>query len=252
MIAKSKEFARDFFVNFPGHLFCQLTRMDKHCFFHLVQLVEAHLVLHNHSFHFQTLVECQLAIKLNGLGHDGNGSFLNHMILTWGVHNGSIVSFTKQCSSVLEDALAEEMVWLDSRERVSISMDFGKFGFPQCIGLIDGSLLPIVQWPKTYGECYWNQKCRYSLNKQVVCDHRRKILFLSIRMSRSCQDLTYLRKCPFWPFVNEIGPNTCFNDEEYLLDNSSYMPCPTWSLPSNKPIQTHIKKTSTLALLSAT
>lgn len=95
VIAKSKEFARDFFANLPDCLFHQLSRMDKWSFFHLVELIEAHPVFHNCSFHFQAHVECQLAMTLNRLGRDGNGACLDHMIPTWGVSNGSIVSFTQ-------------------------------------------------------------------------------------------------------------------------------------------------------------
>lgn len=92
--SKSKEFARDFFSNLPDCLFCQLTRMDKRSFYDLVDLIELHPIFHNRSFHFQALVEVQLAVTLDQLGYDGNGACLNHMILTWGVSNGSIVSFT--------------------------------------------------------------------------------------------------------------------------------------------------------------
>lgn len=46
-IAKSKEFARDYFANLLDRLFFQLTRMNKHFVFHLIQLIEANPIFYN-------------------------------------------------------------------------------------------------------------------------------------------------------------------------------------------------------------
>lgn len=61
---------------------------------------------------------------------------LNHMIPTWGVSNGSIVSFTHCCFIALDDALVEDVFWPDCRGRESISSKFAKLDFPRCIGLV--------------------------------------------------------------------------------------------------------------------
>jgi hypothetical protein len=43
-------------------------------------------------------------------------------------------------------------------------------GFEGCIGFVDGMTISLYQRPGRDGEVYWDQKKRYSINCQVICD----------------------------------------------------------------------------------
>lgn len=178
IVSKSRDFITNYFDQLPPLIFRQMTRMDKASFFVLVALIESHPIFHNVSTFDQAPVEWQLAVTLDRLGHEGNGACLNRLIPTWGVSTGSLCNFTNRCFVAMEAALKDHLRWPERAERRAISQEFAKKGFPGCVGLIDGTIMPISQRPHESGECYYDRKCRYSINTQVVCDHRRKILML--------------------------------------------------------------------------
>ncbi|CAM6107633.1 unnamed protein product [Calypogeia fissa] len=111
--------------------------------------------------------------------------------------------------------------WPDRVERRRISEEFSKKGFPGCVGLIDGTLIPLTQRPKNSGECYYDRKCNYSMNAQVICDHQRKILFLYTGMPGSVSDLTDFKRTSLYADMNE---GELFDRNQYLLGDSGYVP----------------------------
>ncbi|CAM6128040.1 unnamed protein product [Calypogeia fissa] len=216
---KSKDFVENFFHELPPKLFRQLTRMDKGSFFELVRRIENHPIFSNKSTLEQAPVSWQLAVTLDRLGHDGNGACLNHLIPTWGISNGSLCNFTTRCFTALNLALKGVLKWPESAECKRIAAEFAKKGFPNCVGLIDGTLIPLAQRPKDSGECYYDRKCRYSMNAQVICDQKRKILFLYTGMPGSCSDLTsFKRTSLFW----DMDRGELFDRDQYILGDSGY------------------------------
>ncbi|OWZ21276.1 hypothetical protein PHMEG_0004186 [Phytophthora megakarya] len=61
-------------------------------------------------------------------------------------------------------------------------------GFPGCVGFIDWTTIPLAQKPAVDGECYFDRKHRYSVNAQVVCDDRRRIISFYSGLPGSCSD----------------------------------------------------------------
>ena len=57
-----------------------------------------------------------------------------------------------------------------TEEEVTESTFLVKHGFPQCIGAIDGTHIPIKR-PSDNSSGYINRKGKYSLNIQAVADH---------------------------------------------------------------------------------
>ena len=60
------------------------------------------------------------------------------------------------------------------------SLFYVKHGFPQCIGAIDGTHVPMKQ-PSKNSTNYKKRKGRYSLNIQAVADHRHRFTDVLIK-----------------------------------------------------------------------
>ena len=53
-----------------------------------------------------------------------------------------------------------------------------EYGFPNCLGFVDGTLVPIYQKPIAQGERYYTRKSTYALNATVIIDSTTRILFV--------------------------------------------------------------------------
>jgi hypothetical protein len=62
------------------------------------------------------------------------------------------------------------IVWPDKDRCKEISDVMEEEGFKGCIGFVDGTTIPLHQRPGIDGEVYWDQKKRYLINCQVICD----------------------------------------------------------------------------------
>ncbi|CAM6097379.1 unnamed protein product [Calypogeia fissa] len=221
---KSKDFAENYFANLPPNLFRDWTRMNKESFFALVRKIEDHPVFTDNIVdEEQSSVAWQLAVTLDRLGHDGP-ILSSYNIPALGANNGLVDIFTTRCFKALKDKIRNQVKWPGPNERARISREFAKKGFPACVGLIDGTLISLSQEPKYLVDFYhfFDRRRQYSLNVQLVCDHRQKILNLYTGMPGSCGDLTCFKKSQLWHFCNQTGNNHCFGDGQYVLGDKGY------------------------------
>ena len=52
-----------------------------------------------------------------------------------------------------------------------------EYGFQNYIGIIDGTIFILNENPTRYGESYYCRNNCYSLNVQVVCNHRARVVY---------------------------------------------------------------------------
>jgi len=75
------------------------------------------------------------------------------------------------CKSIVEQLL-HKYVKLPQGETVKEAMDgFDQMGFPQAVGAIDGSHIPIVR-PNENATDFYNRKCFHSILLQAVVGHQ--------------------------------------------------------------------------------
>ena len=65
---------------------------------------------------------------------------------------------------------------------------FNVAGFPNVIGVIDCTHIPIFSIGKDYAEKFWNRKGFYSINTQVICDAHGYITNIVSRCPGSTHD----------------------------------------------------------------
>ncbi|OWY97173.1 hypothetical protein PHMEG_00032363, partial [Phytophthora megakarya] len=92
-------------------------------------------------------------------------------------------------------------------------------GFPNCIGLIDGTLFPLSQSPEDHGEDYFSRKSTYAINGRIVCDDRERIRYENIGWPGSSHDNRVWRNCKV-----ALHSDGYFGENEYILGDSAYQP----------------------------
>lgn len=58
-------------------------------------------------------------------------------------------------------------------------------GFKNAVGFIDGTAFKLKYAPSIDPECYFSRKSDYCLNAQIVCDHRRRVIYYQVRTVRA-------------------------------------------------------------------
>ena len=89
--------------------------------------------------------------------------------------------------------------------------------FPNCIGLIDGTLLPLSQRPLVHGGNYLSRKRFYAVVMLVVCDDQARILYYHVGWPGSVHDNRVWRNCK----LNK-RPIEYFTGKQYLLGDSAF------------------------------
>ena len=127
----------------------------------------------NNSNNPQLPVDIQLAITLYRFGHDSNSSGLQSTSKWAGVGKGTVHHCTwRVMTAVLRPQFMNNAVqWPTEAEKEEVKEWIEKHSCKAWRNgwlMVDGSLVPLIGQPTWYGESYYDHKCRYSLNIQVL------------------------------------------------------------------------------------
>ena len=146
-------------------------RMSKSSFFNLCDKLHPHIKKTTTIMRSPIDVQKQLGITLYYLSDEGR---LRKTANAFGVSRSSVSIIIKRVTQVISMHLGPKYIKLSvTKEDVEDKVKgfYSVFGFPQCIGAIDGTHVEIKQ-PKLNSTDYINRKSRFSLNVQACCDHR--------------------------------------------------------------------------------
>ena len=172
-IARSIDFIVTGFHSLSSREFRQLTRTTRECFYRVVGEIEGHDVFQNSARVEQAPVWQQLAVALDRPGNYGNEASIGRTQKLWGIGHGTCALFTTRVLKALESLSSKYVKWPDEDKRRATSRRMAQAGFWGSIGFIDVTTIPLAQKPAVG---YYDRKQRYSVNAEVVCDARRKII----------------------------------------------------------------------------
>ena len=109
-------------------------------------------------------------LYLNFLGSNGNEVGALKLSTKFGIGSGTV-------EKALLDIATDHLSWPSANEREEISAYMGeRYGFPHCVGIVDGSLFPLAFKPSLHGEDYMSRKGGYGVNGMIICDHRARVI----------------------------------------------------------------------------
>ena len=129
------------------------------------------------------------------------------------------------CDRVVEAicSLRDKVVfWPDKDERATISQRMGeKYDFPYCVGVGDGTLLPLARRPQTdSAPCYSGRKLGHSITMFIINDDKLHIRSYLAGWPGSVHDNRVFGKMA----VNRF-PEQHFSPNEYILADSAVENC---------------------------
>ena len=186
----------------------------------LTNLIKTHPVFYQRRGRKQSSVKMQLMTLLSVLGQEeSSGARTRDMFGTgYGTHYN-------YCSRVVEAicSLREKVVyWPDEEERQQIAARMeSKYDWPNCVGMGDGTLLPLSRCPTTEdAPDYSGRKFKYSLTCFIINDDHRRIRAYQAGWPGSVHDNRVFGGMR----VNRV-PGEYFSHSQYMLSDSALENC---------------------------
>jgi hypothetical protein len=160
----------------------------------------------------------QLLVLLKYLGSQGIAASNLSMASYFRIGRGTAETFRRRALIAVLSLESRAYLWPDENERKEMSRRIkAYYHFPNCVGMIDGTLLPLEFKPSLYGENYYSRKKVYAIQMLVVCDDNARITYYHCGWPGSVHDNRVWRTCGMG-----MDPNKFFSKNEYLLGDSAF------------------------------
>ena len=191
--------------------FLSLFRMSRECFWNILDIV-------NTTEDAVTLKEMELLTLLKFLGGSGTDSTLSKISISFGIGLGSVQNYIEKALDAVLKLRSKTVFWPANEERDIISSRMKeKFDFINCIGIIDGTLIPLEFKPQLDGEDYFTRKGGYAVHSLIICDDVGRIRGITLGWAGSVHDNRIWNRCNY-----NTSHNTYFREHEYLLGDSAF------------------------------
>ncbi|KAL1937494.1 hypothetical protein VTO73DRAFT_13146 [Trametes versicolor] len=230
-------------------LFRQELRVSPWTFDQLLAGIEHDPVFMNNSFNAQFPVETQLAIALWRFGHHGNAAGLQKVANWAGVAKGYVLLATRRVIVALTRTDIRtrhiKMPTAEEKEDAKAWVEAHACrAWREGWCLVDGTLIPLCARPHWFGESYFDRKCHYSLNVQIVSLPNLRIIDVSYGFTGSTHDSTAWDATRVARDHEELlaGKEFIWADSAYPIESWLVAPYkkPERDLPDNEVFNNHV------------
>ena len=218
--------------------FLQKYRMSHESFLKIVDLIKDNDIFKQKARgRKQVSIQYQLMVLLKYLGTEGSGASNPGLRNTFGIGRGTAEKYRQRVVHALLMLSDRVIIWPDANERRCIAARMqNEFKFPNCVGLMDGTLFPLRTRPEREdAPDYSGRKYQYSLSTLIVCDDQRLIRYYLAGWPGSAHDNRIFRNSRI-----AQHPDDFFSDLEYLLVDSAFEASPfiipAFKKPQNLPM----------------
>jgi len=201
--------------------FSQKYRVSKESFRELVDLIKDDPVFGrlNNRGRRQAPPAHQLAVLLKYMGTEGTGGSNPDMRNFFHIGRGTALAYRDRALKAIRNLKSQAFTWPDEDERKIIAARiFNEFDWPNCVGIIDGTLFPLATEPETEDAAdYKGRKYLYSLTCLIVCDDQRLIRYFLCGWPGSAHDERVFRNSRLYQRAREF-----FSEFEYILGDSAF------------------------------
>ena len=164
--------------------------MTREAFVRLVALVEDVPLLSSFGTKpFRGGAALHMMVLLKCLGSSGNENTHSKLGLFLGLGSGTVYDYLRRATKALLKLEKSAITWPDAIERQEIASRIkSKYAFVNCVGITDGTLLPLAFKPTQNGEDYYTRKASYAVNALVTCDDVARIRHIVIGWPGSVHD----------------------------------------------------------------
>ncbi|KDQ09814.1 hypothetical protein BOTBODRAFT_82826, partial [Botryobasidium botryosum FD-172 SS1] len=188
-------------------------RMTRESFWHLHSLIQDDPLFLSRGNRAQRPVKYQLTAFLIRFG----GETLVKTADTLSIAEGTAYNYVRHVSKSFRNIRGDHLSWPGLARCEFLSNEMAPYGFPGCIGIVDGSLIRLADMPRANGMAYFCRKKFYALAIQAVCDHHGIFTLYEMGWPGSVHDVTIFRQSHIWKEKEKH-----FRDYEYLLADKGY------------------------------
>ncbi|MGH3054888.1 MAG: transposase family protein, partial [Gaiellaceae bacterium] len=211
------------FLNDTGEMndreFLRAFRMDKKSFWKIVDMIKGNRVFSGTTAHKRTEPpQHQLLTFLKYVGTMGNDANAESIAGFFGIGLGTTITYIRNASRALYALKDDVVYWPGEDERGEIARRIcSKYVFKHCVGMVDGTLLPLEYKPSLDGEDYFTRKGGYAINAMVTCDDYAQVCNILVGWPGSCHDNRVFGRTKLFK-----DPSSHFGASQYLLADSAF------------------------------
>jgi len=181
----------------------------------------------------QAPVEHQLAVFLKFLGVEGSGASNESLRAVCDHGGGTSEKFRERVLAAIRSLRETVITWPDEAERKIVADRMNEeFGWPNCVGTMDGTLFPLAFAPQTEdAPDHQGRKGGHTVASLIICDDQRRVRHHLCGWPGSTHDCRMWRNCKIFKEFNDF-----FSLTQCLLTDSAFE-CSRFCIPAfKKPI----------------
>jgi hypothetical protein len=160
----------------------------------------------------------QLGVFLCYLGRSHNGASQMTLRDHFRISTGAVALYCERVLDAMMHLQPLFLKWHGASEKNSMSDRMNKKGFPECVGIMHGTLFPLQRQPeRTDHVDFFDRHHQYSLSTMIVCNDRRQILLHDSGWPGSVHDQRVFKHSEL-----NINIENFLDDGEYIIADAGY------------------------------